>query len=146
MRKTLTFFTAAVLLTATAIAGPAVARDRSDQPELTASQLTDQATARAAQLKADLRLTPEQDKNWSAFQVAVVETWKNQAGQRLAWRAAHAKQQDSVDPIDDMRKEADQQIDRSNARKKLADAAQPLYNSLDDQQKRRFAAALFHRD
>jgi hypothetical protein len=45
-----------------------------------------------------------------------------------------------------MRKDADEQIDPSNAQKKLADAAQPLYSSLDDQQKRRFAEALFHRD
>ena len=155
MRNSLTLFTAAVLLTGTALAGSAVARDhsdrsdrsdRADQPELTASQLTDRAAARAAQLKADLRLTPEQDKNWAAFEVAAVETWKTQAGQRLAWRAAHAKQQDKVDLIDDMRKEADEQIERSNARKKLADAAQPLYTSLDDQQKRRFSEALFHRD
>jgi hypothetical protein len=34
----------------------------------------------------------------------------------------------------------------SNARKKLADAAQLLHSSLDDQQKRRFAEALFRRD
>ncbi|MCS3729913.1 Spy/CpxP family protein refolding chaperone [Bradyrhizobium betae] len=108
--------------------------------------MTDQAAARAAQLKADLRLTPEQDKNWPAFEAAVVETWKNQAEQRLAWRNAHAKQPDNVDLIDGMRKEADEQIDRSNAQKKLADAAQPLYNSLDDPQKRRFAAALYRRD
>jgi hypothetical protein len=146
MRKTLTLSTAAVLLTATALAGPAVARDRADRPELTASQMTDQAAARAAQLKADLRLTPDQDKNWSAFEVAVVETWKNQSQARLAWRTAHAKQQDNANLIDDMRKEADEQIDRSNARKKLADAAQPLYTSLDDQQKRRFAEALFRRE
>jgi LTXXQ motif family protein len=146
MRKTLTLFTAAVLLTGTALAGSAVARDRSDRPELTANQMTDQAAARAAELKADLRLTPDQDKNWSAFEVAVVETWKNQTEQRLAWRDAHAKQQDNVDMIEEMRKEADAQIDRANARKKLADASQPLYNSLDDQQKRRFSAALFRRD
>jgi hypothetical protein len=39
-------------------------------------------------------------------------------------------------------------VDR-NARfrqQKLADAAQPLHSSLDDQQKRRFAEALFRRD
>jgi hypothetical protein len=146
MRKTLTLLTAAVLLTGTALAGPAVARDRSDRPELTANQITDQSAARAAQLKADLRLTPDQDKNWSAFEVAIVETWKNQTEQRLAWRAAHAKQQENVDMIDEMRKEADAQIDRANARKKLADASQPLYNSLDDQQKQRFSAALFRRE
>ncbi|MBR1091326.1 Spy/CpxP family protein refolding chaperone [Bradyrhizobium manausense] len=146
MRKTSILLTTAVLLIGTAVSGSADARDRSDRPELTASQMTDQAAARAAQLKADLRLTPEQEKNWSAFETAVVETWKNQVEQRLAWRNARAKQQDNVDLIDGMRKDADEQIDRSNAQKKLADAAQPLYSSLDDPQKRRFATALFHRD
>jgi hypothetical protein len=45
-----------------------------------------------------------------------------------------------------MRKDANEHIDQANAWKKLADAAQPLYSSLDDQQKRRFADALFRRD
>ena len=108
MRNTLTLLTAAILLTGTALAGPSVARDRSDRPELTANQMTDQAAARAAQLKADLRLTPEQDKNWAAFETAVVDTWKNQTEQRLAWRSAHAKQSENVDVINEMRKEADE--------------------------------------
>jgi hypothetical protein len=45
-----------------------------------------------------------------------------------------------------MRKNADFQIERSNDRKKLADAAQPLYTSLDEQQKGRFAEILFGSD
>jgi hypothetical protein len=72
--------------------------------------------------------------------------WKKRTEARIAWRTAHAKQQDSVDLIDEMRKDADQQIDAANARKKLADAAQPLYSSLDDQQKQRFSETLFRRD
>ncbi|AWM07517.1 Spy/CpxP family protein refolding chaperone [Bradyrhizobium symbiodeficiens] len=146
MRKTLMLVTTAVLLTGTAMTGSAVARDRSDPIELTAGQITDQAAARAAQMKADLRLTPEQEKNWSAFETAAVDMWKKQTEQRIAWRNAHARQRGSVDLIDQMRSDADQQIDEANARKKLADAAQPLYSSLDDQQKRRFTDALFRRD
>ena len=60
MRKTLILVATAALLTGTAITGSAVARDRSDRTELTSSQITDQASARAAQMKADLRLTAEQ--------------------------------------------------------------------------------------
>jgi hypothetical protein len=146
MRKTLILFTTAALLTGTAITGSAVARDRSDRTELTSSQITDQVAARAAQMKADLRLTAEQEKNWPALEAAVVDMWKNQTEQQMAWRNAHAKQPVSVDLIDYMRKDADEQIDRSNARKKLADAAQPLYSNLDDQQKRRFSEALFGKD
>ena len=62
------------------------------------------------------------------------------------WRSAHAKQQGSIDLIDEMRKDADLQIDEANARKKLADAAQPLYSGLDDQQKQRYSETLFRQD
>ena len=143
MRNILALITAVVLLTGAALTGPAVARDRSDRPELTPNQITDQAAARAAKLKADLRLTPDQEKNWSAAEAVIVDVWQDETKRRLAWRAAHGKQQEDVDFIDEMRKSADAQIDRANARKKLADASQPLYGSLDDRQKRRFAEALF---
>ena len=101
--------------------GSAIARDRSDRTELTAGQISDRAVARAARMKADLRLTQEQEKNWAAFDTAVVDMWKKQAEQRIAWRNARAtQQQGNADLIADMRKEADEQIDRANARKKLA--------------------------
>ena len=146
MQKTLILVTTATMLAGTAITGSAVARDRSDRTELTSSQITDLASARAAQMKADLRLTAEQEKNWPAFEAAVAGMWKKQTEQQIAWRNAHAKRQGSVDLVDEMREDADQQIDVANARKKLADAAQPLYSSLDDQQKHRFAEAIFRRD
>ena len=146
MRKTLILVTTAAMLASTAITGAAVARDHTDRTELTAGQIADQAAARAAQMKADLRLTAEQEKNWPAFETAVVDMWKKRTEARVAWRSAHAKQQGSVDLIDEMRKDADLQIDEANARKKLADAAQPLYSGLDDQQKQRFSETLFHRD
>ena len=63
-------------------------------------------------MKADLRLTPDQEKNWPAFETAVVDMWKKQAEQQITWHNAHAKQQGSVDLIDEMRKDADEQIDR----------------------------------
>ena len=106
MRKTLILVTAAAMLAGTAITGAAVARDRSDRTELTAGQISDQAAARAAQMKADLRLTTEQEKNWPAFETVVVDMWKKRTEARIAWRTAHAKQQVSVDVIDEMRKDA----------------------------------------
>ena len=104
MRKTLILVTTAAMLAGTAITGSAVARDRSERTELTASQITDHAAARAAKMKADLRLTSDQEKNWSAFETAVVDMWKKQTEQQIAWRDAHAKQQGSADLIDEIRK------------------------------------------
>jgi DNA polymerase III delta prime subunit len=146
MRRAITSLATAALLIGSVTVAPAIARDRSDRVELTASQLTDQAAARAAQLKADLRLTPEQDKNWSGVQAELVNVWRKRGEQRQSWRNARAANREgSTDLIEQMRKDGDNQIERGNDLKKLAAAAEPLYVSLDDQQKRRFTEALFQR-
>jgi LTXXQ motif family protein len=139
MRKSLIFLTSAALLTGSALSGSAVARDRSEHTELTASQIADRADARTAKMKVDLNLTADQEKNWSGFASAM----QKQADRRIAVRDARAQQHGTFDALDEMRKSADAQIERSNDRKKLADAAQPLYASLTDQQKSRFAEILF---
>jgi hypothetical protein len=146
MRKTVIFFMTAALLTGTALTTSAVARDRSDRAELTASQMTDRAEARTAKMKVDLNLTADQEKNWPAFASAMQDMSKKQADRRVAMRDARAQQHGTFDALDEMRKNADSQIERSNDRKKLADAAQPLYTSLNEQQKNRFAESLFGGD
>ena len=146
MRKTAILFMSAVLLAGTALTGPAVARDRSSRTELTANQMSDRAEARTAQMKVNLNLTADQDKNWSAFASAMQDMNKKQADRRIAMRDARAQQHGTFDALDEMRKAADSQIERSNDRKKLADAAQPLYTSLNEQQKSRFAEMLFGGD
>jgi hypothetical protein len=146
MRKTVIFVMSTALLIGTAITGSAVARDRADRSELTASQMTDRADVRTAKMKVDLNLTADQEKNWSGFASAMQDMSKKQADRRIAIRDARAQQHGSFDALDEMRKDADSQIERSNDRKKLADAAQPLYTSLNEQQKSRFAEILFGDD
>jgi LTXXQ motif family protein len=146
MRKFLIFFVSTALLTGTALTRPALARDHSDRSELTASQMTDRADVRLAKMKVDLNLTADQEKNWSGFATAMQDMSKKQADRRIALRDARAQQHGSFDALDEMRKNADRQIERSNDRKKLADAAQPLYTSLNEQQKSRFAEILFGGD
>lgn len=146
MRKTVTYLTTAALLTGAALTGPAMARDRSERTELTANQMADRADARTAKMKVDLNLTADQDKNWAGFASAMQDVSKKQADRWIAIREAHAQQHGTVDALDEMRKSADAQIERANDRKKLADAAQPLYTSLNEQQKSRFAEMLFGGD
>jgi hypothetical protein len=146
MRKTVILFMSVALLTGTALTGSAVARDRSDRTELTASQITDRADARTAKLKVDLNLTADQEKNWPGFAGAMQDMSKKQADRQIAMRDARAQQKGAFDALDAMRKNADRQIERSNDRKKFADAAQPLYASLNEQQKSRFAESLFGGD
>ena len=114
-------------------------RDRSDRAELSANQIMDQFAARTARIKADLRLTPDQEKNWSGFETAMREIGKTNADRQVAIQAGRTPQQGPVDVIDQMRAEAKVLNERSIDEKTLADAAQPLYASLDDQQRRRFA-------
>ena len=108
--------------------------------------MTDRAEVRTAKLKVDLNLTADQEKNWAGFATAMQDMSKKQADRRIALRDARAQQHDSFDALDAMRKNADSQIERSNDQKKLADAAQPLYASLNEQQKSRFAESLFGAD
>ena len=118
------------------------ARDRSDRAELTANQITNEFAAHTARSKADLRLTPEQEKNWSGFESAMKDLGKRDADRQIALQAERAEQKAPLDAIEQMREEAKFMSERSADRKALADAAQPLYASLDDQQKRRFARQL----
>ena len=134
------------LLTGTALTSPAMARDRTDRVELTANQMADRADARTAKMKVDLNLTADQDKNWAGFASAMQDMYKKQADRRIAMRDARAQQHGGVDLIDELRRNADSQIEYANERKKLADAAQPLYASLNEQQKNRFADMLFGGD
>jgi hypothetical protein len=143
MRKSMIIFMSAALLAGTALTGSVIARDRSDRSELTANQMADRADAQTAKLKVDLNLTADQEKNWSGFASAMQDMSRKQADHRIAMRDARAQQGAKFDVLDEMRKNADAQIERSNDRKKLADAAQPLYATFNDQQKQRFAETMF---
>ena len=122
--------------------GSTIARVRSDRAELTANQITNDFAARTARIKADLRLTPEQEKNWPGFESAMSDMGKRYGDRQTAMQADRTQQKAPVDVIEQLRDEAQFLSERSVDRKTLADAAQPLYASLDDQQKRRFAKEL----
>jgi hypothetical protein len=138
MRKALCLLTAAALVAGTALTGSAVAQDRSRHPELTANQTADQIDARIARMRADLRLTPDQEKNWAGFETAMRDIGKKRTDHEIAPRADPAEQKGSVDIIEQMRTGADSMTQRAADQKKLADAAQPLFASLNEQQKKRF--------
>jgi zinc resistance-associated protein len=91
--------------------------------------------ARLAALKAGLTLTPEQEKNWPAFEQAA----RDMAKQRMERINAMRNRGSSEDPVERLRQRATSLSDTGAALKKLADATDPLYKSLDENQKRRFA-------
>jgi zinc resistance-associated protein len=93
------------------------------------------ADARIAALHAGLELNAEQEKNWPAVQSALQDLAK----QRVTRFQARQNAQPPANPVERLSRRADALEARGAALKKLADAVAPLYNSLDDAQKHRFA-------
>jgi zinc resistance-associated protein len=89
--------------------------------------------ARIAAVHAGLKLNADQEKNWPAVETAL----RDLAKQRSERFAARASADRPKDPIERLNLRADQMTQTGAALKKLADAAGPLYKSLDDGQKHR---------
>jgi len=91
--------------------------------------------ARLAGLKAGLMLTSDQEKNWPAFEQAARDFGKLRLDRVTAMRNAPRTE----DPAARLNQRASAMMETGIALKKLAEATEPLYKSLDDSQKRRFA-------
>jgi hypothetical protein len=102
--------------------------------------------ARIAALKAGLELTTDQEKNWAPLESAMRDLAKERVARLAEWRQRRDEardQDDEVSPIDRLTRASERLSARAADLQKLATAAKPLYDSLDDGQKRRFAV-LFH--
>jgi hypothetical protein len=107
------------------------------------------ADARIAALHAGLKLTPDQEKLWPPVESAVRDFAKlriDRANARMKamddadhGQAQGQAQQKPDDPVTRLRERADNMAASAAAMKKIADAADPLYKTLDDGQKRRLA-------
>jgi hypothetical protein len=104
------------------------------EPQLTAEQIVANSDANIDRIKAELNLTPEQEKNWTAFNSAMHYLGHNGAD-RLNLRIARAKRDPPDDIIEQMRNEAQFLNDRAVDQRNVADAAEPLFASLNDKQK-----------
>lgn len=117
------------------------------------------ADARIAAVRAGLKLTPEQDKLWPAVEGAVrdfVKLRTDRANARMAARrnefAGKDRDGDSNDrsdgpdnPVARLSRRADDMAATAAALKKISDAADPLYKTLDDGQKRRLSVLMHMR-
>lgn len=106
-------------------------------PQLTAEQIVANSDANIERIKKELNLTPEQEKNWAGFNSAMHYLGHNGAD-RLNLRIARAKRDPPDDIIEQMRNEAQFLNDRAVDQRNVADAAEPLFASLDDKQKQVF--------
>ena len=144
---------AAAMVAAAPLASPAVARDRGDRAAPTANQIVAREDVRIAQIKAALRLTPEQEKSWPSLETALRDAGKVRAerqvalqvppqGDRGSQQSDRGQSKEPADFIAFLTECSERLSLRSAELKKLADAAQPLYASLDEQLKKRFANEL----
>jgi hypothetical protein len=110
------------------------------------------ADSRIAAIHAGLTLTPDQEKLWPPVEKAIRDfaklridraNAKMEAGKESKSESrSEAKNEDAqkrapVDQVARLRERADRMAETAAALKKIADAADPLYKTLDDGQKRR---------
>ena len=121
----------------------AVVLTQQGAPQLTAEQIVSNSDAYIERIKTELKLTPEQEKNWGAFSSAMHYLGHNGA-ERLNLRVTRAKRDPPDDIIEQMRNEAQFLVDRAADQRNVADAAEPLFASLDDKQKQVFIDEMVH--
>ena len=102
--------------------------------------------ARIAAVHAGLKLNADQEKLWPPVEAAVREFAKLRIDRANARMNAGPGDADKTeDPIARLRQRAEDMGASSAALKKIADAADPLYKTLDEGQKRRLAVLTRHR-
>jgi hypothetical protein len=105
------------------------------------NQIANEVDARIAHLKAHLKLSVDQEKNWPGLQSALHDYGVGQLkhaieSENRPSRHERARQaQERPNEIGVLRTIADNLTARGDSLKKLADAAEPLYATLDDGQK-----------
>jgi hypothetical protein len=104
--------------------------------------------ARIAAVHAGLKLNADQEKLWPPVEGAVRDFAKMRIDRANARMKAEADQSQDAqkpdDPVARLRERADRMTTTGAALKKIADAADPLYKTLDDGQKRRLSMLTHH--
>jgi hypothetical protein len=150
MLKTVVIGTTALFLTASSIAN---AQSSPTSSPATPEQLnaTDQNTLtdmRVDLVKAALQLTPEQEKYWPAVETAIRSNAEDRRGRIAKIRETVGRSADESrievmrnrDPIAFLQRRSQALAQRSADLDKLAEAWQPLYNTLSKEQRQRMAA------
>jgi len=125
------------LVTVLFVAGSAYAQEAS-HAKLNPTELNMLTDARIGMTKAALQLTPEQQKFWPPIEEAIRA--RSQARfHRIAQLKSLAEQagEREFNPVELMRGRAEALAERGANLKRLADAWQPLYHTLNPEQKQR---------
>jgi hypothetical protein len=143
MSKKATVAAIAFLMTTSSLAYAAETSSTVGMRNLSAADMNSLTDARVGLVKAALQLTPDQEKYWQPLEEALRARAKNR--QARLERVAELRDNGPMDalsdrnPVDLMQRRADLLIQRGNDLKKVADAWQPLYKTLSQDQKKRMA-------
>ena len=114
--------------------------------KVSASDLKSLTDMRVGVIKAALQLTPDQEKLWPAVEDAI----RNRAKNRQTRLERMVELHDGVinplqdtNPVELLQRRGDRLVQRGTDLKKLAEAWQPLYQTLNDDQKRRMSFASY---
>ncbi len=147
MKKRFMIVAAAILLAPGFGAGLANAAPAAPQQEDEHSRFSEEdraafTDAKIAGLKAGLKLTPAQEKNWPAVEAAIRDNAKARAARWAEWRENAKEPEGQRNVIEMLQRHAKMLETCAGELSKLSNAAKPLYDSLDDSQKRRFGMLL----
>jgi LTXXQ motif family protein len=115
----------------------------SDSGRLNQAEFKMLTDIRVGVIRAALQLTPEQEKLWPAVEEAIRARAETRY-RRLAALGERLDQWRDADPVQLYRQRADVLADRAAGLRKLADAWQPLYQSLTPDQKTRLRLVTVH--
>jgi len=107
-----------------------------DKGRLSQSEFKILTDLRLGIVKAALQLTPEQQRYWPAVEEAVAARGEARY-RRLTALAQRAPSEGEIDPVQLIRQRADMLSQRAAGLKQLADAWQPLYQTLAPDQRTR---------
>jgi hypothetical protein len=113
-----------------------------DQNQVSLEHMAAFTDARIAALKVGLKLTAPQEKNWPTLETTLSDVGNDRAARILEWQTNAKERHGKNDVIKGLRMRAKWLSTRSSELDKIADAAKPLYDSLDDSQKTRFGVLL----
>jgi LTXXQ motif family protein len=125
------------------IAAPAYAQKaKTERP--TANQIIAFDEARLAKLKADLRLTADQERGWGSLESSLKDVAKKRADRMVKrWEKDDADDpRNPPTPGERMRRAADALRAQGDELNAAADAIDPLWTKLDERQKRALSAYL----
>ena len=147
MIKKIAFAATAVLITASPLAYAAETPSTIGMRHLSDADLNALTDARVGIIKAALQLTPEQEKYWPAVEEAIRARAKNR--QARLERVAELRDSSPMEvvrernPVELMQRRAEILTQRGADLKRVADAWEPLYKTLTQDQKKRMAFATY---